>query len=522
MHLHRTLTLAKREAKQLKRALRDCGIKISLHDSQTLIAKSFGHVDWNAFYVTWSDTVLPDVPIEAVTHETVLYDPKRHYWESLPLERRNKETLKRGAELIAAIADYAPTLSEALLVGIANRVLETALGIDKYYHHVGKAGVADWALMTRRRLNDGVGVLGSQDDYDDALMQWALPEIAKHGGFLTCTMSRFDDYLAALRAQKEAHRPLYVLDFTHTPSLSEGNAPPSLIDAPEKRQWVADDIFSSWTRPFYDPVMTSDYAPTERGLWHGRASALLDIALDTVRALNEPVTPDVLFEHITFSRAIENAQNARLTDAIRARWTQALNSVNYHHGTIATIATEEQWEHTAMILSAAIKELSRTQQLTASSSAPLQPQTLATERPILVMVTKAVTPEYNWLLAQHMRALMVLCDQGKIHTPHLLASEQYAIDWLTLADNTHHRKWNAGRFAHIPDAHDSLAGLTLTPLLTHGGLLLQAPEHNTAPAITNASTDWVMRSRQQALLQNENAASEEMIWLTCNSVPMAQ
>ena len=41
MHLHRSLSLAKREAKKLKRALSDCGIKTSLHDSQTLIAKSY-------------------------------------------------------------------------------------------------------------------------------------------------------------------------------------------------------------------------------------------------------------------------------------------------------------------------------------------------------------------------------------------------------------------------------------------------------------------------------------------------
>lgn len=60
----------------------------------------------------------------------------------------------------------------------------------------------------------------------------------------------------------------------------------------------------------------------------------------------------------------------------------------------------------------------------------------------------------------------------------------------------------------------------MTPLLTHGGLLLQAPQHNTVPAITNASGDWVVRSRQQVLLQGVNAASEEMVWPTCNSVPM--
>ena len=126
----------------------------------------------------------------------------------------------------------------------------------------------------------------------------------------------------------------------------------------------------------------------------------------------------------------------------------------------------------------------------------------------------------NAAITRHMRALMALCDQGKIQAPHLLASEQHAIDWLTLADNEQHRKWHVGRFAHIPNANNSLAGVTITPLLTHGGLLLQAPKHNTVPAITNASGDWVVRSRQQVLLQAVNAASEEMVWPTCNSVPM--
>lgn len=520
MHLHRSLSLAKSEAKKLKRALSVCGIKTSLHDSQTLIAKSFGYASWNAFYVTWSEAVIPDIPIETVNHETVLHDPKRHYWETLPLELRTKEALCRGAELISAVADYAPTLSEAVIIGITNSVLETAFGIDRYYQYVDKEGVADWSLMTRRRLNDGVGVLGSQDEYNDALMRWALPEIAAHGGFLTCTTSRFDDYLALLRKRKDPHRPLYVLDFTHTPSLFEDKATPSLIDVPEKRQWTTDDMLSPWTRPFYDPAITSDYDATEGALWNSRASALLDIAIDTLKVLDEPATPDSLHEQLTFSRAIENGQDGRLTYELRARWTQALNSVNYHYGTLATSSTEQQWEHVVKVLSSTIKEFSRTQKLNASRSEPLQPQTLSTERPILVMVTESAAPEYNWLLARHMRAIMALCDQGKIQAPHLIASEQYAIDWLTLADNAQHRKWHVGRFAHIPDANNSLAGVAITPLLTHGGLLLQAPKHNTIPAITNASGDWVIRSRQQVLLQGINVASEEMVWPTCHSIPM--
>ena len=228
----------------------------------------------------------PDIPIETVNHETVLHDPKRHYWETLPLELRTKEALCRGAELISAVADYAPTLSEAVIIGITNSVLETAFGIDRYYQYVDKEGVADWSLMTRRRLNDGVGVLGSQDEYNDALMRWALPEIAAHGGFLTCTTSRFDDYLALLRKRKDPHRPLYVLDFTHTPSLLEDKATPSLIDAPEKRQWVIDDMLSR-ARPFL--ILPRLQIMTLQKVAYGMAEpALLGIVIDTLKALDEP------------------------------------------------------------------------------------------------------------------------------------------------------------------------------------------------------------------------------------------